>query len=487
MLISSNAVATDYFVDATSGLDGNAGTSEGAPWQTISKVNGFAFNDDDTVSFKGGEIWREQLNVTVAGVVYDRYSTGNKPIINSGTENVGLTWSVFSGNVWQATLATEPKAVLFNSVDAGFGLLQTGTGGIDASFKWWWDSNVIYVFATSDPDGFYTSIDTATRDNAIDITSTSDVTIANLDLRLANIDVLDINGDSDNLIISSNDVRYGGNDGINMHSIGVGEINNILIENNNASFNGNNQVGGVGAAPGDGITGHENTTGTIRGNTVEFNHKAGIDNIEGCSFLIEQNFVKGNREGDIKLGIAGGGNEATGTNTVRYNVVISTFDIDSEGIRLIGNGSITNIHNNSVYGLSSTLIGKAGIRMDDDTVTMSVKNNIVEGYTFGFFGSGTGSLGNENNIIYLNGTNFGGTTSAGAGDTQVNPFFADKDNDSLALQATSSAINAGLFVGATNDFNGNGLVLTPDQGAIEFPSRITSFINNIDFNNIQIN
>ncbi len=40
---------TDYFVDATDGLDTNSGTDTGNPWQTISKVNGQTFLAGDRV------------------------------------------------------------------------------------------------------------------------------------------------------------------------------------------------------------------------------------------------------------------------------------------------------------------------------------------------------------------------------------------------------------------------------------------------------
>jgi len=48
---------TSYYVDATSGLDTNSGTSESAAWQTISKVNSSTYATDDRILFKRGETW----------------------------------------------------------------------------------------------------------------------------------------------------------------------------------------------------------------------------------------------------------------------------------------------------------------------------------------------------------------------------------------------------------------------------------------------
>ena len=77
---------TDYFVDATSGLDVNDGLSTGAPWQTLSKVAGITPNAGDTIRLKRGEVWRETFYVPSGGatdnrVVYDAYGTGALPRI----------------------------------------------------------------------------------------------------------------------------------------------------------------------------------------------------------------------------------------------------------------------------------------------------------------------------------------------------------------------------------------------------------------------
>ena len=53
-------VQTEYYVDATDGMDGAAGT-EVAPWKTIGKVNGEVFNAGDTVYFKRGEVWTDAI------------------------------------------------------------------------------------------------------------------------------------------------------------------------------------------------------------------------------------------------------------------------------------------------------------------------------------------------------------------------------------------------------------------------------------------
>ena len=52
---------TVYYVDATNGNDANDGQSEANAWKTISKVNSQSFSPGDSILFKRGDTWREQL------------------------------------------------------------------------------------------------------------------------------------------------------------------------------------------------------------------------------------------------------------------------------------------------------------------------------------------------------------------------------------------------------------------------------------------
>ena len=98
-VLAMSAGATTYYVK-NGGSDGADGLSDGNAWATIAKVNGFTFAVGDTVSFKCGSTWREQLTVPRAGaagtpMIFNSYSTGAAPIIN-GADLVG-TWSAYTG------------------------------------------------------------------------------------------------------------------------------------------------------------------------------------------------------------------------------------------------------------------------------------------------------------------------------------------------------------------------------------------------------
>jgi len=79
---------TTYYVDATNGDDGAAGTSEGTAWKTITKVNAAALVAGDSVLFKRGETWTgTRLLLTWSGalgnpITFGAYGSGAKPIID---------------------------------------------------------------------------------------------------------------------------------------------------------------------------------------------------------------------------------------------------------------------------------------------------------------------------------------------------------------------------------------------------------------------
>jgi hypothetical protein len=70
--------ATKYYV-SNSGNDANDGHRTSSSWQTIAKVSATALNPGDTVFFKSGDTWREQLTINRASatsrIVKDRLDT----------------------------------------------------------------------------------------------------------------------------------------------------------------------------------------------------------------------------------------------------------------------------------------------------------------------------------------------------------------------------------------------------------------------------
>ncbi len=104
----------DYFVSCT-GSDSNNGTSINTPLLTIDGTNGTGGIDSKSkpagtrVFFKRGCTYYGQIDADHSGtasapVTYDAYGTGTAPVISGGTLVTG--WTVHSGNIYKATVAT---------------------------------------------------------------------------------------------------------------------------------------------------------------------------------------------------------------------------------------------------------------------------------------------------------------------------------------------------------------------------------------------
>jgi len=77
LLASGTANATMYYVSST-GNDDNTGTSVGASWRTVAKVNSTVNTNGDDVYFECGASWKEALKVDWGGV-----DNANRTVISS--------------------------------------------------------------------------------------------------------------------------------------------------------------------------------------------------------------------------------------------------------------------------------------------------------------------------------------------------------------------------------------------------------------------
>jgi len=135
---------TDYYV-SNDGDDSNNGTSANYPWETLNKVNSFAFQPGDTIHFKCGDTWRGQLlpvSGSLSGTVkYTTYGSGNKPIImGSVSRNNTSDWTNLDTNIWgvvpSVTSITGSELIYntgFESSTTGWNLYYNTNNGANAS------------------------------------------------------------------------------------------------------------------------------------------------------------------------------------------------------------------------------------------------------------------------------------------------------------------------------------------------------------------
>ena len=129
------AFAANYYVSSSSGSDGNPGT-QAQPFQTLAKVNGLSLSPGDSVFFKRGDIWNEQLIPAASGtsaipITYDAYGTGAAPLFTPTMSLAGATWTHNSGNIYTTTLTTAIGSPQINNVQLGniWGRKRTATPG----------------------------------------------------------------------------------------------------------------------------------------------------------------------------------------------------------------------------------------------------------------------------------------------------------------------------------------------------------------------
>ncbi len=154
--LSTNSLATSYYVSSSQGTD-SAGGEILHPFQTISKVNSLALLPGDEVLFKCGDTWNgEMLIIRESGssdqaILFGSYPTKdcvNRPVFSGSLPIDG--WSIYSGNIYEAHLASGNNEGLFN-----YGINQLFRNGIRLAMGRWPNiesGNPGYSFVDAQPE-----------------------------------------------------------------------------------------------------------------------------------------------------------------------------------------------------------------------------------------------------------------------------------------------------------------------------------------------
>ncbi len=234
-------------------------------------------------------------------------------------------------------------------------------------------------------------------------------------------------GTSNGMVISNVTVGDNGRDGI---SFGDGVTNGTVKY---SEIYGSGQTDTT--SNGDGITSHTGSTGfTFHNNLIWGNRNSGFALVSNSGADIYNNTVYFNGDStSVNMGVRGGFyNSGTGgVFDVKNNIFFGNYPYEIQ------------VENNSVY-LASTF---------DYNQYYHVGNNTVEGnfsdIDAGAISWATYSASNESNSNY--------------GD----PKFTNATSD-FSLLFSSPAINSGVDVGLTDDYEENPLVGVPDIGAYEY-------------------
>ncbi len=525
-----------YYVNtlADAGGDGttSATTGEHCAWDTIADVNAASFSAGDSILFNKGCTWREQLTVPSSGsvgspITFGAYGTGANPIINGA--DLVTTWSDSDSDVWEAACTTQPYQVFF---DGTKGTLVASEVACNSAGKWFWASNVLYIYSTSDPDTAFTSpgIEASARRYCIYASAKDYITVDGFDTTKAGA----VNAASYNVAFSNSDygiiqnftTTYGHHSGI---YVGSG-AHDCLVYNVEASYNG---PGGVGIGVWDvnsddneisycdvhdnystGITNHgaeatpNGPDGTwIHHNQLYDNGGKGISVTLGTNSVVEYNTIYGNGSVDVTDGIRFGSGDLAdfyGTgNICRYNTISTStmtgiyiyyetdfqiyynliYNNGDNGIQLShhAGGAVYNntLYNNNEYPILITQTSPGA--------NVLIKNNVIHtstNKTYGIFiyDAAVGHYTSDYNCIYE--TYFGRIETGGnysladwrtatgqdAHSMLADPLFVSTVTPDFRLQSGSPCKDAGVEVGLTLDYAGKPVPIntTPDIGAYEF-------------------
>ncbi|MDN5214188.1 right-handed parallel beta-helix repeat-containing protein [Fulvivirgaceae bacterium BMA12] len=264
--------------------------------------------------------------------------------------------------------------------------------------------------------------------------------------------------------------------------------------------------------------------GYVHHNTFFNNKSEAIDIAAGTGHVVEFNIMDGNGDrdsGGIKThSLTGNGIHDTENMIIRKNIIKNCIQHAVQ----IQDGRFIKVFNNTIYhneenGKNALLIGSSNEALYDADTWITgneIKNNIFHGVThtititvirFGGSKSGSPAIfwndhdrydisnniffgGDEANAVvvriqtnqfmsdepYTDFSNLGSNNSLPYADFlqyhpdnfNVNPLLNDPENGDFSLKSNSPAIDAGLAVGLTADFDGKAINGKPDLGAFEF-------------------
>ncbi len=95
-----------YYIDNVLGNDSNTGLSQSAPWKSLTKVNSFSFQYNDSILFKSGCVWDGQLKPKGSGnssksIFIDMYGGIDKPLFRGNGITGQATLYLNNQSYWE--------------------------------------------------------------------------------------------------------------------------------------------------------------------------------------------------------------------------------------------------------------------------------------------------------------------------------------------------------------------------------------------------
>jgi len=191
---------TKYYVK-NGGSDAASGLDDDNAWETLtyamSQIAG-----GDSLFLNEGDTWRETMTISQSGTsdaytYIGNYGTGARPLIlgsiqattwtETGTANVWESATVVPVNPYNPTPAAEVFFDESGAITWGVYHVYSDLSELTEEYDWTWNADVLYVYAATDPDARYTSVEAPQRDNGIYFNNKEYLTFDSLDVRYCQV------------------------------------------------------------------------------------------------------------------------------------------------------------------------------------------------------------------------------------------------------------------------------------------------------------
>ncbi len=389
--------ANTYYVSPT-GNDANAGTSQGAAWQTIGAVDNFAFSPGDTILFQGGATFSGSIyfdaadsgnnasGALISPISVGSYGTG-RATINAGTsfglfayDNGGFTLSNlnFTGS---GASNTEDGLSFFNDLAGGVKQQHIYLDNIDVSG---FGKNGIVIGGGNGASGYndVRVTNVSTHNNGRDglgfygpAFNAASPSYANSSVYISHVSAFNNSG-----VAGASDPTGSG--------IVLGSVSNGTVERSITHHNGANNTSATGPV---GIWAYDSTDITIQhnesyANKTNYNAGSGTGG-DGDGFDLDQNvsnsvlqynYSHDNDSAGFLL-YSGKSNAAHNGNVVRYNVSENDARKNNYGSITAGGAiSADEIYNNTVFLSASASGTSSTVRVLDGSTSLHFRNNIFD-------------------------------------------------------------------------------------------------------------
>jgi len=461
------ANATTYYVK-NGGNDGAAGTSDATAWASLEKVRTSTFSAGDVILFRRGDTFRGWIRFPSSGtsgnhIVIDAYGTGAKPkILNSKDLSATGDWTLHSGNIWKSTATAGSYSgydgggydignLFFNgNTDWGRKEKYYADCNVQGDFYFNKTDNLIYIYSTSNPASYYTNIECAGNyaQHTVWFTGKSYITVRNLDAMYSGNNCIYLDGGSHNFIIEYNDVSWVGGwwysgltrmgNGIGMWLDGGDQHDHIV------RYNRVNQCWDAGISP----------QGSVH---AAYNINMHTNIITNCHYSYETWCSSPNSL--VNVDFVNNTCFNAGYSWSRYHREDAADANDSHIMIWTTSGTITNCDiKNNIFLKSRT---RALIIRFTGTLKFVMDNNIYYDHPI---------LGEDDDYGYIweDLIEWRAVSGREANSLETDPLLVSSSD--FHLQRTSPAINAGVDVGLSFDFDGKAVPYNTyfDIGAYEW-------------------